>query len=252
MLESIKLLAWDSQFFGKRVGQLDISTHMALDNLLQLADQQQYEIVYVYSPVAIEASSARQYSFLDVGGCIVFAQDLRSTRFTRSQPVPEIVEYQHDTLTTELIEIAFLSGHFSRFRIDPSLPMGSFERLYESWLANTLERRPKAAIYTYQTDGRIVGLITAEWCSSKCRIGLLAVLESYQKQGIATNLIRHVRDICIAKEVYSIEVKTQLSNTSAKCLYMKNSFAERDRSFLYHAHSVGWPRRHDSLYQWRS
>jgi dTDP-4-amino-4,6-dideoxy-D-galactose acyltransferase len=177
--------------------------------------------------------------------------DLHSFRFTKSQPSPEIVEYQRDKPTTELLDIAILSGQFSRFRIDPSLPIGSFERLYESWIAKTLESRPRDAIYTYQTDGRIAGLITVEWRSENCTIGLLAVLEKYQRRGIATKLIRHVRDVCMAKEVDSIEVKTQLSNTSARCLYLKNSFIEQDRSFLYHAHNIRRLGRQNSLCQRR-
>jgi len=240
MLESIKPLAWDSHFFGKRIGRLDVQAD-GLSRPLQFADLQRYEIVYVYSPIAIEASLVGQYSVHDVGGHIVLAADLSGHRSSGTKLTSEISEYRHNKPTAELLEIAFLSGHLSRFKVDPSLPVGSFERLYETWLAKTLENRPKTAIYTYQTGGRIAALISTEWHFSKCKIGLLGVADLYQGRGIATSLIKYVKDICVANKVYSIEVKTQLTNTRARSLYAKNSFTEQDRTFIYHAHSIRQP-----------
>lgn len=241
MLEPIEFLAWDSEFFHRQVGRLIFKACTSLEELLQSAYKQRYELLYIYSPVPIEERLISKYVLLDVGGHITFAKDLSCHGFEERMPVPEIYEYQLDTLTPELLEIAFLSGHLSRFKIDSCLPADSFESLYETWLANTLENRPRTSIYTYHSDDRVVGLITSELHEPKCSIGLLAVSQSHQGQGIGTKLISYVRNICMTNKVASIEVKTQLSNKCARMLYLKNSFTERERSFLYHAHSVGRP-----------
>jgi dTDP-4-amino-4,6-dideoxy-D-galactose acyltransferase len=238
MPEPIEPLAWDSKFFHRRVGKLILNTATSLDELLHSASQERYELLYIYSHIQIEDRLIGRYALLDVGGHITFAKNLSSECLTKARPTQEICELQLDTLTPELLEIAFLSGHLSRFKIDLSLPAGSFERLYETWLTNTLENRPRTSIYTYYSDDRVVGLITSELHEPKCNIGLLAVSQSHQGQGIATKLIRHVQDICTINKVASIEVKSQLSNKCAIGLYLKNSFAESDRSFLYHAHNV--------------
>jgi len=238
MLEPIEFLAWDSRFFHRRVGKLSLNAATSLDELLQSAYQKRYDLLYIYSHIQIQERLIRKYALLDVGGHITFAKNLSSDSLAKVRPVLEIRELQLDTLTPELLEIAFLSGHLSRFKIDLSLPAGSFERLYETWLANTLENRPKTSIYTYHSDDRVVGLITSELHQTKCNIGLLAVSQSHQGQGIATKLIRYVYDVCTINKVASIEVKTQLSNKCAIGLYLKNSFAESERSFLYHAHNV--------------
>ncbi|MCP9888709.1 GNAT family N-acetyltransferase [Cyanobium sp. ATX 6A2] len=238
MDEAVRYLAWDSQFFDKRVGVFDMRANKSLELALGLAVQKRYELIYIYSPFAIKETLISQYSLLDVGGHITFTKDISHHEVRKVKLASEISEYQRDDPTPELLRIALLSGHLSRFKIDFLLPIGSFERLYETWLAKTLGNRPNAAIYTYQADGRIAGFITAEWNNSKCTIGLLAVLESYQGQGIGARLIKHVEDACMANKVISIEVKTQLSNASARALYLKNFFAEQDRSFLYHAHIV--------------
>lgn len=241
MLEPIEFLAWDSEFLHRQVGRLILKAGMPLDELLQSAYQQRYELLYIYSPIPIKDRMVSKYALLDVGGHIKFARDLSSHGFEPIKPMPEIYEYQLDILTPELLEIAFLSGQLSRFKIDSSLPAGSFESLYVTWLANTLENRPRSSIYTYQTDDRVLGLITSELHESKCNIGLLAVSQSHQGQGIATKLIRYVQEICMTNNIASIEVKTQLTNKSARALYLKRSFSERERSFLYHAHSPGRP-----------
>jgi dTDP-4-amino-4,6-dideoxy-D-galactose acyltransferase len=241
MFEPIEFLAWDSEFFHRQVGRLILKAGTSLEELLRSAYQQRYELLYIYSPIPIKKRLISKYALLDVGGHITFARDLSCHGFEEMKPVPEIYEYQLDTLTPELLEIAFLSGHLSRFKIDSRLPAGSFESLYETWLANTLENRPRTSIYTYHADDRVVGLITSELHEPKCSIGLLAVSQSHQGQGIATKLISYVRNICMTNKVASIEVKTQLSNKCARALYLKNSFTERERSFLYHAHSVGRP-----------
>lgn len=237
MFEPIEFLAWDSQFFGRSVGKLKLKAASSLHESLLFANQQRYELLYIYCPVTLEETLIGNYALLDVGGRITFTKQLSDYQFPENLFMPEIDECQIGSLTPDLLEIAYLSGHMSRFKIDTSLPANSFEHLYATWLAKALEDRPVSAIYTYNYDGRIVGLITAEWHEHNCAIGLLAVLQSYQGIGIASRLIRYVEDICISKKVISIEVKTQLSNTSARALYLRNSFAEHERSFLYHAHN---------------
>jgi dTDP-4-amino-4,6-dideoxy-D-galactose acyltransferase len=239
MFERIEHLAWDSEFLGRRVGRLNLTVAMPLEVSIELAARQGYELLYVYSPIPIKEVLIGKYVFLDVGGHVIFSWNSSGHSLEEVQYAPEICEYQLDYLTPELLEIAFLSGHLSRFKVDSLLPAGSYERLYETWLANTVANRPRAVIFAYHYDDRIAGIITAEWHGAKCSIGLLAVLQPYQGQGIGAKLIRHLQDVCIPNKAASVEVKTQLSNARAIAFYLKNSFAERERFFLYHAHNFG-------------
>lgn len=238
MAEPIEFLAWDSQLFGKRVGKLELSLATDLEELLRQAYRQRYEVLYIYSPTPIEKPLISNYTLLDVGGHITYGKDLSSYNKEKVKPVSEIFEYLLNAPTPELLEIAFLSGHLSRFKVDHSLPLGGFERLYEIWLVKSLENQPDTGVYTYELGNRTAGLVTADWNGSKCTIGLLAVLGLYQGRGIGSRLINHVEHVCNIRKIASIEVKTQLCNASARALYIKNSFTEKDRSFLYHAHNI--------------
>lgn len=238
MGETAEHLPWDSQFFGKRVGRLNIQANNGLDRALRTSHQDNFELIYIYSPIAIGRTSIGQFSLSDVGGHIAFTKDLSTFKLDEPSLVPEIDEHQGNTLSPELLELAFLSGHLSRFRVDPSLPIGSFERLYENWLAKTLKNRPRTAIYTYQLSRKAAGFATVSWNDLKCTIDLLGVSRPHQGHGIATKLIQHITKTCINNKVNIIEVKTQLSNAAARALYLKNLFTAHGQSCLYHAHNL--------------
>jgi dTDP-4-amino-4,6-dideoxy-D-galactose acyltransferase len=238
MGESTEHLPWDSQFFGKHVGRLSIQANNELDRALRMSHKENFEIVYIYSPAAIGRTSIGQFSLSDVGGQITFTKDLSNFKSYKPSHIPEIDEYRSDTPSPELLELAYLSGHLSRFRVDPLLPIESFKRLYESWITKTIKSRPRTAIYTYQLSCKAAGFATVSWNDLKCTIDLLGVLKTHQGHGIATKLIRHITGICVNNNVNTIEVKTQLSNAVARALYLKNSFTELDRSYLYHAHNL--------------
>jgi dTDP-4-amino-4,6-dideoxy-D-galactose acyltransferase len=239
MANLIEFLAWDSNFFGRRVGKLNLHSAATLDNSIQAAYQQGYELLYVYSSFPIAYSSVGRYSLLDVGGHVTFVKSLSGHSPEEAMTVKEISQYLLEAPTPELLQLAFLSGHLSRFKIDTSLPPGSFESLYKAWLTNSLIYKQKSALYTYHCDEKLAGIITSEISGTKCTIGLLAVSDIFQGKGIATSLIAHIIRMCSQNLVSSVEVKTQLVNSSARALYLKNTFVERERSFLYHAHIVG-------------
>ena len=237
MTKSIHPLDWDSSFFNRRVGRITLNSLDILDELLSSAYQQQYNLVYISSALPISESFINNYSIIDVGGHISYQKQISSGSSVALAHSEDISRYKVDAIEPELLEIALVSGNLSRFNIDPLLPRRSFEALYKTWLENTLKDYPKSAVYLRYLDHNIAGLITSEISdSSTCNIGLLAVSPASRGRGIATSLIKYVEHTAIRANVHSIEVKTQLINTSARALYIKNAFIERDRSYLYHAH----------------
>ena len=237
MPESIVYLNWDTHFFGKRVGSLCLLATHSLTAGLQSAKCQGFELVYIDSEREILQSRSGAYLLVDTGGKTKFVKTLdRYSKQVEDNPCIKLYD-KHD-IDPEIIALAYLSGHRSRFKLDPCLPPGSFERLYRAWLTNNLHQMPMAAIYTYQVSGTIVGLITSQWHEATCSIGLLAVLPSWQGQGIGMQLLKQVESLCVANSISRLEVQTQLSNTSAQALYRKNLFIEAESRFLYHAHRI--------------
>lgn len=238
MSEPIAPLDWDSQFFNKRVGKVNVHTSESLASALALAREQGYELLYIHSSAAITHTTMASFSLLDVGGHITFAAGTSQDSQENDGSAPDIIEYRDQGLQPDLLHAALMSGHLSRFRIDPMLPAGSFERLYATWIENALANRPKATIYTYQAENKLAGFICSEMDESHCVIRLLSVLPSFRTRGIGSKLIQRVKEACMTNGIKEIKVTTQLSNHSARSLYIKNSFVELERAFLYHGHRL--------------
>lgn len=239
MTEPFQHLEWDSRFFQKKVGRIHVPSALSLDGILQIARHQEYGLLYIFSDLEIADRKINSFVLLDVGGHITFAKHLGVASPASTDHDSNICSYGSKELSPEIREIAYLSGNLSRFKVDPLLPSGSFENLYELWLAKTLERYPMAAIYVYQVNDKLAGLVSYEWADSICSIGLLAVLPEFQGQGFGAKLMRHVESLSAAEGIQSIQVKTQLSNEIARYLYGKKlGYDEVERSFLYHAHRL--------------
>jgi dTDP-4-amino-4,6-dideoxy-D-galactose acyltransferase len=239
MTEPFQHLQWDSRFFEKKVGRIHVPSALPLDGILKKACHQKYDLLYIFSGLEIADSVINSFDLLDVGGHVKFSKCLDVASPVSTDCDSNIHSYETKELSPEIREIAYLSGHLSRFKIDPLLPSGSFKTLYELWLANTLERHPMAAVYVYQVNEKPAGLISYEWDDGICSIGLLAVLPAFQGQGFGAKLMKHVESLSAAEGMKSIQVKTQLSNESARSLYGKKlGYDEVERSFLYHAHRL--------------
>ncbi len=236
MTNSLTFLDWDSGFFGRSVGNLRLSSLPPLEQELDRASEQGFDLIYVYSEEEIKINRIGDFRLIDVGGQISFVKSLLDLSDYDCQ-YNDVIEYSRATPSSDIVELAYLSGHLSRFCIDSWLPPGSFEDVYKTWITKIVHQIPLTSIYACYQDGRAIGMITSQCIGDVCSIGLLAVHASFQGQGIASRLIKQVESQCLKQGVASLEVKTQLSNLSAQHLYLKNNFVEAHRTFLYHAHA---------------
>lgn len=235
MNDKVCFLEWDSNFFGKRVGRLILKTDRILTDELNEARKEGYSLVYVYSRNEINLDGSSEFLLHDVGGQVTFAKKLNVSSFDRDKS-PCIFRYTEKKIKADILELALLSGHLSRFRVDPCLPRECFKNLYLAWVTSALGHGSLDTIHIYKKQEDVVGLVTASWDKDACIIGLLAVNSYYQGLGIGSQLLKHLECLCAEQNVLRLEVKTQLVNARAQSFYRKNSFNETCRTFLYHAH----------------
>jgi dTDP-4-amino-4,6-dideoxy-D-galactose acyltransferase len=131
--------------------------------------------------------------------------------------------------------LALLSGQQSRFRTDHRLPKGSFERLYQQWLVNSLQDQ-KSSVLISGKEHAPDGLITVAWGQSQAVIGLLAVRQAVQGAGIGSRLLNAVDGEAVRHGARELAVKTQGINQRACSLYLRNGYRETERYELYHFH----------------
>lgn len=231
----VEPLVWDSGFFGLKTGRLELQADAELEPHLQSARSEGYELIYLYSLRRLQAADSGRFTLLDVGGQITYRKAIAET------PQPAVIGPGWQRVSAGepdpgLLQLAYLSGHLSRFHIDRRLPQGSFERLYQSWLRRSLEDRETAVVHRAGPVDDPAGLITASWQGQRCRIELLAVSPHCWGQGVAAALVAGVEALCRPRGATNIQVKTQLSNIQARRFYEKHGYLESNSQQLYHVY----------------
>ena len=230
-------LIWDSDFFGLLVGRLCVDSSDTLYGALSESAQRAYDLVYVYMDSPIKVSLPDGYQLVDVGGHIEYSVDPLALYSKSHKSDLCVDEYIHQD-GSPLFDLAYVSGHMSRFRVDPYIPNKYFYLLYEAWVNKLLSEKSTSRIYTCEINGNLCGMIAAQLNEKSCSIGLLSVLPAFQGRSLGKGLIQYLARICIDLGIEQIHVKTQLVNHGARNFYEANKFRETRQSFLWHAHSI--------------
>lgn len=226
----IRTLQWDSDFFGLRIGRADI---LSTEDSLFLAARreelkQQFELLYVFDPnnIGLNANGAR----------LVDEKILYSKPCEPRKQYDDIVFFKQVKPTEDLYRLALVSGGYSRFKLDERLPQGSYERLYTRWIENACpkEGTNKQILTFLDTNNIAKGMITIDYQGELGHIGLVAVDNDCQHQGIGGKIMSTLDGYLFDLGVKTLEVPTQKANTDACRWYEKNGFTVQSRTQIYH------------------
>lgn len=226
---NIRCLDWDSDFFGLRIGRVDVSSAEELESLSaqESTFKQQFDLLYVFCPQSIRWQ-AEQATLVD-----------EKTIYAK-RVVPQAVDvqaeiYMEDVPDEDLYRLALVSGEYSRYRLDNRFPKGSYERLYRRWIEQSVNGNMADRVFVYRENNHIHGMLTLQWDDHKVDIGLVAVDTGVQGHGIGSLLI-HTAENWLAHHtsVQTLSVATQWANTKARRWYEKNGFAVEGVTNIYH------------------
>ena len=138
------------------------------------------------------------------------------------------------SLDNELLELAYLSGKHSRFCIDPNFSSQDFNRFYSTWMENSLNGTLADEFIVYKKEQQVLGFLTLKYGIDFAEIGLIAVNERSQGEGIGTHLIHAATCFASSNNYNKLVVSTQDSNLHACSFYKKNGFLIQET--LYYSH----------------
>lgn len=224
MIESLK---WDSEFFGFKVGKLNYTDESSLGELEVSGNK----LIYLFSDKIIP----------QLASCLVdkkatYIQELSSENLMNIESIqinefdPKINSY------SDLLELAFESGIYSRFYTDKNFINNEFRRLYKRWIDNSLEGLSNYKIFVAEDDCRkLLGFITIGSKNEHLAdIGLLAVSSASRGKKIGTKLIEFSKRFAFSNNLKQIQVVTQLQNIPATILYEKTGFSLNEINYIYH------------------
>ncbi len=220
----IKRLNWDSDFFEIEVGELEFS---AFDSALNFQD---FDVLYVSSECDFSLQLANfENSFSETK--ITFSKNLVETD-SSSDAIFSISDIKYDT--QKLYELAFESGKQSRFLLDDKFGRDKFKELYKKWIDNSISKKFATDVLLFEKESESVGILTYKIADRNASVGLFAVANSEQGNGIGRELLQKLEAVLFEKGVSNLEIPTQLSNSQACNFYKKSGYNIHNQRVIKH------------------
>lgn len=216
-------LKWDSEFMGFSVGKITSSDGTDLTRLIEKKRIEGYRLIYIFSTTKIESEN----SFLDEK--ITFR-----IKLTEKPSKGELQLYPDNFVSSELLETAIESGHYSRFNLDPDFPGRKFRELYSLWIEKSVSGKMADDIIIEELNGYLAGIITVKIEGEVGKIGLMATRDEYRNLGIGKKLLNNCKFYCTEKGCKYLKVTTQKINIRACNFYNKNGFETESVQYIYH------------------
>ncbi len=227
-MSQLNRLSWDSDFFALEIAEY---LHNGLDTL---SNDQNNAFDLIVLKTEEEQSIA-------IEG---FYPNFSESKITYSKPIDitnikdvDSTVFDHDInpiSESELFDLAFESGKYSRFKLDPNFSKGQFERLYKAWIINSLNKKMATKTFYTRHNDKITGFVTLKKNEPSAQIGLIGVRNEFQGQKIGTRLMNAVISYCANHNVEQLYVATQKSNSQACIFYEKNGFNVHDVLYISH------------------
>ncbi|MDX2002623.1 MAG: GNAT family N-acetyltransferase [Chitinophagales bacterium] len=235
MSAAIQHLSWDSDFFGFKVGSLRTPSLTATDMqaIQEVGTKENYRLLYlVVCPVnetAVEIAE-KNGAFL-ANTKIIYRSGIQLVHGPISANIRPYDPLNDDYVF--LLELAYQSGVYSRFRLDKQIPETKFREMYQSWTQNSVNHRIADKVLVYDDNG-LKGFVTVKNGPEAASIGLLGVDKHSRGMGIGGKLCDAVRKVALQHHLNYVTVPTQLENGPACTFYQKNGFEEYHREQILH------------------
>lgn len=228
-----EVLAWDSEFFGFRVGRVN-SRRLTPERSRQVVEWARDNAVRcVYFLVDAEDSNsvhtAEESGFRHV--------DIRVTREralgSEPKPAAELGPAQQEDLPA-LLEIARRSHRTTRFYHDPHFPDERCDALYMRWVERGFEEQDQEVLVIREAE-QAWGYILCSAPEHGCgQIGLIAVVSEAHGTGLGGSLVRGGLAWMAARGCERVEVVSQGRNLAASRLYERQGFVTLRMEHWFH------------------
>lgn len=220
----IESLAWDSEFFGRRIGALTKTwTPASIKADLTAARGNGYEYLISRPPVedaaAIRALEAAGFYLTDVG--VTWFSDVPTRLRDADRTAASIVRHAIEADIPWLSKTASTLFPLSRFYHDPFYSKADADRLHEAWLANSVRGYAADAVLLAPESGFVTCKLAKDGAGE---IVLIGVVEGARLRGAGRALMTAALEWFASKGVTTVRVKTQVKNLRAMNFYHRLGF----------------------------
>lgn len=235
---SYEILEWDSGVFGfpvARVFQTEDRTVLAA--ALEAARREGVQLAYLLTENDDITRLAETLGGTLVSERVTFARaaapDTDPIR-TLVDPAIAVTRWPGTTPTPELLQLARDAGRYSRFRIDPRVPSGVFERIYDAWITNSVNGQIADEVMVTRDGSSVSGMVTVGEKDGRADIGLLSVRENARGRGLGKALVRAALQWAVQRQFAVAQVVTQRANVEACRLYQSCGYTIERGERVFH------------------
>ncbi|MEI7595873.1 MAG: GNAT family N-acetyltransferase [Bacteroidota bacterium] len=225
----IKPLLWDSSFFGYAVGLIELDTIENIDyNYLKLISKD-YRLVYVFCK---EELADDRMTLIDEK--VTFIKEVNTEYFPLKL---NSCKFYNENLSCfdQLLDLAYISGEYSRFRLDVNFVNDEFKNLYREWITKSVKKINAIETLLFCESGILKGFVTLKKKDDNTsEIGLISVCKDEQRKGVGGFLLGDVELLSSQLGFNRIQVATQRNNERAIRFYENNGYVISDIIKVYH------------------
>ena len=232
-------LQFDSKILGSKTARIGTQASDKIKSTLVELEEKNYELCYLTTcdkELDLQLELAPWFPGIAVGRKIVYI--CHSTKVTyQSAEGYGLFSVPREAPCEELVDLAFVCGHESRFKKDPSMTTSQFERMYRKWIKNSCLRvvaDEMFAIFSLKDPSKTpVGFISLKRRENYASVELLAVSPNHQRCGLGSALLQRAKVWAMERQL-DLKVVTQLDNEGARRAYEKAGFKEAQVYTDYH------------------
>ncbi len=220
----IEQLAWDSEFFGRRIGALTKTwTPDSIAADVAAARAAAYAYLVTRPPVedaaAIRALEAAGFYLTDLG--VTWVTDVAAHLRQADRAAVSAVRHATDADIPWLSKTASNLFSLSRFYHDPFYSKAEADRLHEAWLANSVRGLAADAVLLAPASGFVTCKLATDGAGE---IVLIGVVEAARLKGAGRALMTAALEWFASNGVGTVRVKTQVKNLRAMNFYHRLGF----------------------------
>jgi dTDP-4-amino-4,6-dideoxy-D-galactose acyltransferase len=233
----IEYLTWDSNFFERKIGRINISDHSQFDvyKFVDQVEDENYDLLYVDSfqrMLPFDIITRARLELVDI-------QITLSKLFNKNEY--QDIPFDFKTALTEkemmeCYEIAEQTARVSRFYNEPFIGPDKTRELYRKWIDNSLNKSFSDGLFLIKENEIVVGLHVIKTENETGYFTLTVVDQNFRRMRIGYRLC--LQSFCYWAQCHNIKmVKSPFSfqNSESFNFHLKMGFNKIEEiKYLYH------------------
>jgi dTDP-4-amino-4,6-dideoxy-D-galactose acyltransferase len=232
------ILEWDSSFFGRRIGRVDIGRLTPDDvlEILQWCSTEKIECLYFLADSAhrdsILLAEAHGFHLMDVR--VTMNRKLKALGKNSGVNQESLVRSVEPPDIPALQTLAENNHRDTRFYYDYKFAESRCSAFYRTWIEKSCSGYADA-VFVADVKGEIAGYISCHTREGKLgQIGLAGVKDGFRGKGLGTLLVNRALAWFEEALLEKVEVVTQGRNIKAQRLYQQCGFFTCSVNLWYH------------------